>query len=52
VHGGRIWLDSAEGGTRVRFTLPRAGSSAPGWSSPLSLRPAPEGLGKPATGVR
>jgi signal transduction histidine kinase len=24
VHGGRIWLDNADGGTRVRFTLPKA----------------------------
>ncbi len=52
VHGGRIWLDSADGGTRIRFTLPQAGNSAPDWDRPLSLRPAPEGFGKPATGVR
>jgi signal transduction histidine kinase len=26
VHGGRIWLDDAAAGTRVRFTLPRASS--------------------------
>jgi signal transduction histidine kinase len=26
VHGGRIWLDDAAPGTRVRFTLPRASS--------------------------
>jgi signal transduction histidine kinase len=26
VHGGRIWLDDATPGTRVRFTLPRASS--------------------------
>jgi len=25
VHGGRIWLDESTTGTRVRFTLPRAG---------------------------
>jgi signal transduction histidine kinase len=25
VHGGRIWVRDKEGGTRVRFTLPRAG---------------------------
>ena len=52
VHGGRIWLDSAEGGTRVRFTLPRAGSAAAGWNRPLSLRPARERFSSPATGVR
>jgi signal transduction histidine kinase len=52
VHGGRIWLDSAEGGTRVRFTVPMAGSSAPGWDRPPSLRPAREGFGRPASGVR
>ena len=25
VHGGRIWLEDSEAGTRVRFSLPRAG---------------------------
>jgi signal transduction histidine kinase len=25
IHGGRIWLADSTGGTRVRFTLPRAG---------------------------
>jgi signal transduction histidine kinase len=30
VHGGRIWLDDTDRGTRVRFTLPRArGAAAP-----------------------
>jgi signal transduction histidine kinase len=28
VHGGRIWLDRSAVGTRVRFTLPRAGADA------------------------
>jgi signal transduction histidine kinase len=28
VHGGRIWLDDSATGTRVRFTLPRAGAEA------------------------
>ena len=30
VHGGRIWLDESSPGTRVRFTLPRAGAGAHG----------------------
>jgi len=25
AHGGMIWLAESEGGTRVRFSLPRAG---------------------------
>jgi signal transduction histidine kinase len=28
VHGGHIWFDESATGTRVRFSLPRAGSSA------------------------
>jgi signal transduction histidine kinase len=28
VHGGRIWLTSTETGTRVRFTVPRAGGAS------------------------
>jgi signal transduction histidine kinase len=36
VHGGRIWLDSTDRGTRVRFTLPSADSSAP---QPPALHP-------------
>jgi signal transduction histidine kinase len=51
VHGGRIWLDSTDGGTRVRFTLPRADSS-PRWKGPPTLQPMREGFGGPATGVR
>jgi signal transduction histidine kinase len=38
IHGGRIWLDSTDRGTRVRFTLPRAD----GVATPLS-RPAIRG---------
>jgi signal transduction histidine kinase len=43
VHGGRIWLDSTDKGTRVRFTLPRADSSASphrqvGWEDGESSR--------------
>jgi signal transduction histidine kinase len=38
VHGGHIWLDSTDRGTRVRFTLPRADGAA----TPLS-RPAIRG---------
>jgi signal transduction histidine kinase len=36
VHGGRIWLNSTDRGTRVRFTLPTADSSAP---QPPALHP-------------
>jgi signal transduction histidine kinase len=50
VHGGRIWLDSTDEGTRVRFTLPRADSSGSrpdhrqvGWEEPASSR-TPLGL--------
>jgi signal transduction histidine kinase len=52
VHGGRIWLDSTDRGTRVRFTLPTADSSAPRWNRPPALHPVREGFGGPATGVR
>jgi signal transduction histidine kinase len=45
VHGGRIWLDSTDDGTRVRFTLPRADSSRSrpshrqvGWEEAASSR--------------
>ena len=51
VHGGRIWLDSTDGGTRVRFTLPRADSS-PLWNRPPALHPTREGFGRPTPGVR
>jgi signal transduction histidine kinase len=51
VHGGRIWLDSTESGTRVRFTLPRADSSAPPWDRSLPVHGVEEGFGRPATGV-
>jgi signal transduction histidine kinase len=34
VHGGRIWLDNTDGGTRVRFTLPRADGAAAPFSRP------------------
>jgi signal transduction histidine kinase len=42
VHGGRIWLMNTESGTRVRFTLPRAGglASLPGYEA--TARPAIE----------
>jgi signal transduction histidine kinase len=38
VHGGQIWLDSTDRGTRVRFTLPRAGGVATP-VGPATLRP-------------
>jgi signal transduction histidine kinase len=34
VHGGRIWLAGTEGGTRVRFTVPRAGRPLGGAMTP------------------
>jgi signal transduction histidine kinase len=46
VHGGRIWLAGTETGTKVRFTVPRAGrtssSGDPGPAEVLALR---EGFG-------
>jgi signal transduction histidine kinase len=42
VHGGRIWLDSTEEGTRVRFTLPRADNTPPRVDRPPALHPVPE----------
>jgi signal transduction histidine kinase len=35
VHGGRIWVGDAAGGTRVRFTLPRAGLEQSELARPL-----------------
>ena len=52
VHGGRIWLDSTEGGTRVRFTLPMADSSVPRRHRPSVLHPVQDGLTSPASGGR
>jgi signal transduction histidine kinase len=51
VHGGRIWLDSTEGGTRVRFTLPRAGGAPAPFSRPATLRPGGD-LDQPRAEVR
>jgi signal transduction histidine kinase len=51
VHGGRIWLDSTDDGTRVRFTVPRA-DNLPRWDRPPAVHPMREGFGEPPAATR
>jgi signal transduction histidine kinase len=51
VHGGRIWLDSAGDGTRVRFTLPTADGPESRWNRRSAHR-VPDWVGSRATANR